>query len=132
MTQKFGEIAEDHPDILKVISAFGVLRREQNNYPEAERLLRQALDGRQVKLGPDHPHTLQSMHELAVLYAEQDQHPQAADLLAQLAEGRLDKLGNKHPHTQESLTLLIDLNKALNKPEEADKWRAKIQRKIQE
>jgi Tfp pilus assembly protein PilF len=66
------------------------------------------------------------MHELAVLYVKQAQHQQAADLLVQVAKGRLDKLGDKHPHTQESLSLLIDLYKTLNQPEEAQKWQAKL------
>jgi hypothetical protein len=36
------------------------------------------------------------------------------------------KSGDQHPHTFESLNNLIALYKAWNKPEEAQKWRAKL------
>jgi len=66
---------------------FGVLRREQQRYEEAEQLLHQALEGRQRKLGPDHPACLESMHELAVLYKEQARYEEAEKLLLQAVEG---------------------------------------------
>jgi hypothetical protein len=43
-----------------------------------------------------------------------------------LEEGPEDRLGDIHPHTKESLNNLIDLYEACNKPEEAEKWRAKL------
>ena len=42
-------------------------------------------------------------------------------------EGRRLKLSYTHPHTQESLKNLIELYEAWNKPEEAEKWRLKLQ-----
>jgi len=36
------------------------------------------------------------------------------------------KLGDTHPHTLQSLNNLIDLYEAWNKPEKAEKWRAKL------
>jgi len=44
----------------------------------------------------------------------------------------MEKLGPQHPHTLASIKNLIELYEAWNKPEEAQKWRAKIKRKIQE
>jgi len=127
LTQKLGEIAEDHPDMLKVISAFGVLRREQQRYGEAKEFLIKALEGRKTKLGKDHPSCFKSMHELAFLYKEQGDYNKAEPLLLEAAEGRRLKLSDSHPHTQESIKNLIDLYEALNKPAEADKWRGKLQ-----
>jgi hypothetical protein len=41
-------------------------------------------------------------------------------------EGRHLKLSEEHPHTIESMNNLIDLYEAWNKPEEAEKWQAKL------
>jgi hypothetical protein len=41
-------------------------------------------------------------------------------------EGRRLKLGDTHPHTLESWHNLIELYEVWNKPEEAEKWRAKL------
>jgi len=40
--------------------------------------------------------------------------------------GRRLKLGDSHPHTLESKNNLIDLYEAWNKPEQAEKWQAKL------
>jgi hypothetical protein len=46
--------------------------------------------------------------------------------LLEALEGRRLKLGDTHPHTIQSLNKLIDLYEAWRKPEEAEKWRAKL------
>jgi len=86
----------------------------------------EARDKRQTVLGPDHPHTLESMHELAVLYKEQEFYDKAAPLLLEAVIGERSKLGDIHPHTPESWKHLIDLYQAWNKPEDAEKWQAKL------
>ena len=40
--------------------------------------------------------------------------------------GRRLKIGDNHPHTIESINTMIALYAAWNKPEEAEKWRAKL------
>ena len=100
--------------------------REQQLYKEAESLLRQAMEGRQRKLGEDHPAYLESIHELAVLYVRQARYDEAEQLLLKTVDGRMQKLGLQHPHTLESINNLIDLYEAWNKLEEAEKWRAKL------
>jgi len=106
---------------------YGILRRLQKKYNEAEYLLRQALDGRKFRLGPDdHPECLVCMHELAVLYKEQERYEEAEKYLLEAVEGRRLKLGDTHPHTIESLNTLIDLYEAWNKPEKGNKWRTKL------
>jgi serine/threonine protein kinase len=119
-------LGEDHPQTLQTIKDFGVLRRKQQRHAEAEKLLMKALEGRQIKLGLEHPHTLESAHELAVLYKEQGRYDEAEQLLLEAVEGRRLKLGDKHPHTLESLNNLIALYEAWNKPEKANRWRAKL------
>ncbi len=42
--------------------------KEQSRYDDAERLLREALEGRRTKLSDEHPHTLESWHNLIELY----------------------------------------------------------------
>ena len=64
------------------------------------------------------------MHELAVLHKEQERCKDAEELLHKAFEGRRLKLGDTHPYTIESPKSLIDLYKALNKPEQAKDWRA--------
>jgi hypothetical protein len=66
------------------------------------------------------------VHELAVLYKEQAHYVEAEKLLLKAIEGRRLKLGDKHPHTIESMNNLIILYEAWNKPEKAEKWRAKL------
>jgi hypothetical protein len=39
------------------------------------------------------------------------------------------KFGDTHTHARESVKNLIDLYETWNKPEEADKWRAKLPEK---
>jgi len=120
------EVRDDHPDTLESLNDFGVLRREQGQYDEAEELLTEARDKRQVILGPDHPHTLESAHELAVLYAAQSRYEDAERLILEAFHGRETKLGLKHPHTLDSLKHLVTLYESRGRPEEAEKWRSKL------
>ena len=124
--RKLAKIADDHPEMLTVINGFGVLRREQECYEEAESLLQQALEGRQRKLGSDHPACFESIHELAVLYKEQGRYEEAEKYFLEAIEGRRLKLGDNHPRTVESLNNLIALYEAWNKPEQAEQWRKEL------
>jgi len=47
-------------------------------------------------------------------------------LLLETTQGRRLKLGDTHPHTLESWHSLSRLYEAWDKPEEAEKWRAKL------
>jgi non-specific serine/threonine protein kinase/serine/threonine-protein kinase len=120
------QLGEEHPFTLRFTNSLGVLRREQQRYKEAESLIRQALEGRQRKLGPHHPHTLESVHELGVLHIRQSRHEDAEPLLLAAFHGRQTKLGPEHPHTIASLNELVRLYESWPKPDEAEKWRAKL------
>jgi tetratricopeptide (TPR) repeat protein len=120
----------DNMEKLNTIHDYGVLRRLQKKYTEAESLLIQALEGRKFHLGPDdHPECLVSMHELAILYKEQARYEEAEAYLLKTVEGRRLKLGDTHPHTLESTNNLINIYEDWNKPEEAEKWRVKLPEK---
>jgi hypothetical protein len=59
-------------------------------------------------------------------HKEQGLYDVAEPLLLGALKGRHIKLGDTHPHTVESLNNLIALYKAWNKPEKAEKWKAKL------
>jgi tetratricopeptide (TPR) repeat protein len=115
-----------HPSTWWTLNDLGVLRREQERYEEAESMLRQALEGRQRKLGEDHPACFESMHELAVLHMRQARYEDAEPLLLEAHSGCETKLGPEHAHTLDSLKQLVILYESWNKPDEAEKWRAKL------
>jgi len=121
------KLGHDHPDTLETLNDFGVLRREQGQYGEAENLLIKAHDGRLSKHGPDHPATLESMQELGLLHMVQSQYEKAESPLREAYCGREVKLGSKHPHTIESLRQIILLYEAWGKPKNAQEWQAKLQ-----
>jgi serine/threonine protein kinase/tetratricopeptide (TPR) repeat protein len=120
------QLRELHPLTMRFVNALAVLRARQKYYDEAQKLFNEALKGRQRELGDDHPETLESKNDLAVLYKEQGRYVDAGPLLIEALQGRRVKLGDQHPHTQKSLRNLIDLYEAWGKPEEAEKWRAKL------
>jgi len=69
--------------------------------------------------------TSESKYDLAMLHKQQGDFDKAQSLLIEAFEGRRIKLNETHPHTQESVKNLIELYEAWNKPEEAEKWKAK-------
>jgi len=121
-----GRLDDNHPELLKTKSYFGVLRREQGLYDEAEKILSDVIESQSKKLSEDHPDTLESKHELALLYIRQVDYEKAEPLLLEAATGRIAKLKLQHPKTQDSIRALIELYEAWNKPDEAEKWRAKL------
>jgi len=62
----------------------------------------------------------------AQLYSVYCQVQEAEPLLFKAIEGHCFRLCDTHPYTLQSLNNLIELYEACNKPEEAEKWRAKL------
>jgi hypothetical protein len=77
-------------------------------------------------LGDDHPACFESKHELGVLYMAQSQFAEAELRLLEAFHGRKAKLGPEHPDAVESLKQLVTLYDSWPKPDEAEKWRAKL------
>jgi tetratricopeptide (TPR) repeat protein len=84
----------------------GLILGEEGRYDEAERLQRQALEGRESTLGSMHPETLRSLNNLASVLASQHRFNEAEVLLRRTIEGRKIVLGSTHPHTLDSMLLL--------------------------
>ena len=82
-----------------------------------------------MKRGEDHPACFESMHELAVLHVRQSRYEDAEPLLLGAFHGRETKLGPEHPHTLGSLRELVSLYESWPKPDEAEKWRARLPHK---
>jgi tetratricopeptide (TPR) repeat protein len=115
-----------HPLTLRLINGLAVLRTKQKQYDEAEDLFGEALKGRKAKLGEDHPDTLKSKNDQGVLYIEMERYVDAEQPLLEAVEGRRLKLGDTHPRTLESWNNLIELYDAWDKPDKANKWRARL------
>ena len=118
------------------MSAKDIVKKPENNPigkgrpPGAKNkttLFKEALEGRQRKLGEEHPGTLETKHNLAVLYREQARYANAEQLLLEAFEGRRLKLGESHPRTVESLKQLVNLFETWGKPELAEKWQVRLQ-----
>ena len=65
--------------------------KEQSRYDDAERLLREALEGRRTKLSDEHPHTLESWHNLIELYEALDKPEKADEWRAKLPQTEVDE-----------------------------------------
>jgi tetratricopeptide (TPR) repeat protein len=63
---------------------------------------------------------------LAQLHIDQERYDDAEKLLLKAVDVSYVKLGDTHPHTLKILNNLIALYESWNKPEEAEKWRAKL------
>jgi len=119
-------LGELHPWTLLSIKGLARVYTDQARYDQADKLLVEALERLQNVRGKEHQDTLGLMNDLAVLYKEQGCYAKAEPLFLEAVEGRRLKLGDKHPHTIESLNNLITLYEAWNKPEETEKWQAKL------
>jgi tetratricopeptide (TPR) repeat protein len=83
-----------------------ILRRQQGDAAEAERLYRQALEIRERKEGPNHPDVAVILNNLAALAAAQRHYDAAQPLLERALTIRQTALGNAHVLTVESLNNL--------------------------
>jgi len=60
------------------------------------------------------------------MICDQQRYERAEHFLLEAVWGRHFALGDDHPDTLESWNSLIDLYEAWGKPDEAEKWRAKL------
>ena len=97
-------------------------------YEEAEEILVKALEINERALGWTHFFEIgcRNLKNLVQKYLAQGHYDKAAPLLQGVVERQILRLGETHRKTQESITDLINLYEAWNKPEEAEKWRAKL------
>ena len=79
-----------------------------------------------MSIGQRSTDTLESLHDFGVMTLEQGRHEQAETRLRAAYDGQSKKLGPEHPMTLKSLRTLIQLYASWSKPEEAEKYRAKL------
>jgi serine/threonine protein kinase len=120
------KLGEEHPWIPSFMYSIGVIYKAQQRYDEAEKLISGALEISRRTRGDLGIETLNIMVHLGLLYKEQQRYQDAEQLLIETIQGRLKVLSEKHPDTVLVINELIDLYETWNKPEEAEKWRAKL------
>jgi len=119
-------LGEDHPYAIDSLRGLGLLRAEQGRYEEAEELLTESLEKRRRVQGPEHKRTIQNMMQLGWVYTEQQRYSEAETLLLDAFELSYRVIGPLDQSTIESIHKIVTLYEAWNKPEEAEKWRAKL------
>jgi tetratricopeptide (TPR) repeat protein len=75
---------------------------DPKKYREAEKVLREVVDGREATLGKDHEETLSSTHSLGLILYSQKRYREAEKVLREAADGREATLGKNHKDTLES------------------------------
>jgi eukaryotic-like serine/threonine-protein kinase len=87
---RYGDI---HPDVADAWRALALLRLDQENLPEAERLAREALATLEASLGPaglhrDHPRYVDALEALGLVLRDQGRYDEAIEILQEAAELR--------------------------------------------
>jgi len=110
---------EGHQATIGAMVGLAVLRTRQGDHDQADRLLKEALESQELKLGRDHPNTLETLNHLGVLRREQQRYGEAESLLREALEAETNKLGPDHPECFESMHELALLCKEQERYEEA-------------
>ncbi|UCF14008.1 MAG: tetratricopeptide repeat protein [Phycisphaerales bacterium] len=114
-------LGEEHPDTQ---ATMGVVHFIGSQYEKAEPLLLKAMENERLVEGRETPPFI--MYSLASLYNRKGRYDKAEPLLVEFLEISQRVLIDGHPDTVAAMNELIKLYKAWNKPEEADRWRAKL------
>jgi tetratricopeptide (TPR) repeat protein len=129
--EKALEISRRHQDEMWTetanISKFlALMYRELGRYDEALELNRWALEARRQVYGPEHLETLIMVIRLGSVYVAMGEYGTAELLLLEAEETSRRVWSEEHKMTQLGVYNLVKLYEAWNKPEEAEKWRAKV------
>jgi tetratricopeptide (TPR) repeat protein len=82
---------------------------EKGNYDVAEKMYREALEGREKMLGKEHPDTLTSVNNLASVLRDQGEYEEAEVMNRRALEGWEKVLWKEHPDTLRSVYCLASL-----------------------
>jgi len=112
----------DHSAIvyLDILNNLANTCRYQGRYKEAETLCRQALAGRQKRLGPEHPDTLRTVSNPAIIRDLQGRHEEAETLFGRVLKGREKLFGPEHPETLRTVHSLAVTYHLQDRYEEAE------------
>lgn len=126
-------LGPEHPSTLTSVNNLGALLQRMKRFPEAERLLQQALAGRRRVLGPDHHHTLLSMFNVGYILANQQRTEEAEAMFLECERRRERTLGEEHPHTIATVRALAQLYESWEQRdpgkghgEKAERWKKKL------
>jgi tetratricopeptide (TPR) repeat protein len=114
------------PEMTIYMQHLATIYAKQGRYKQAESIFLKVLKNRRLRRGETHPRTLETSETLAKLYIDQQLYDKAEPLMLRAVWGRRLTLGDEHPDTLETWNSLIALYEAWNKPEQAEKWRAKL------
>ncbi len=92
-------LGDDHPGVLNSINNFGMVLLAAGKLDEAERSVREALEGRQRVLGEDHPTTLGSLINLGTVLQRQNDWSAAEPVVIEAYETSRRVLGDEHSTT---------------------------------
>jgi tetratricopeptide (TPR) repeat protein/CHAT domain-containing protein len=84
-------------------NTLGSIYWRQGRHPEAEPLLKQALEIRRRILGHEDAHVAESLNNLGLLYYEQGRYPEAEPLLKRALEIKRKVLSREHPRVATTL-----------------------------
>lgn len=99
----------NHPGVATTLAVPAQVYREQNNYEEAEKLLKDALKMGEKTLGPNHLALAHTLVDLAVLYSKQEKYKDAEQLCKRALGIRLKVLGQSDPQVASNLNNLAEL-----------------------
>jgi non-specific serine/threonine protein kinase/serine/threonine-protein kinase len=92
-------LGPNHPDTLGALSNLSGMFLTEQNYAEAERYGREALDGYRRVLGIDHPRTFTEMQNFAGVLQMSNKLSEAETLYREALNAHRRKLGSAHPNT---------------------------------
>jgi eukaryotic-like serine/threonine-protein kinase len=108
-------------DTFRSMNNLGAVLLDEGRYPESEKLLREALDGRGRVLGPEHLETLTSMNNLAAVLSVEGRYADAEELHQQTLNIQRRVLGPEHPDTLLSMSNIGELLATEGRYPEAEK-----------
>ena len=104
----------------RLMNEISQLFRGQARNPEAEPLMRRALEIIKKSLGPDHPHVASVINNLARLMEDTNRLAEAEPLIRRALDIREKSFGSDHPEVASSLNNLATLLQRTNRLPEAE------------
>jgi tetratricopeptide (TPR) repeat protein len=119
-------LGEEHPNTLNSMNNLAVLYRDQGQFEKAEKLIVKTIEVRRRVQGEEHPEALKSMMNLGSILVAKKAYAEAENQLIS-CQAAMEKNTNAAPVLRQLVVSnLVKLYDAWNKPDEAEKWRAKL------
>ncbi|KAK0369165.1 hypothetical protein CLIM01_13482 [Colletotrichum limetticola] len=92
-------LGEKHGIVIYGVAELAATLLEAEQFEQAEKWLKLALDVRQEALGPDHPDAIVLTYHLAMAFVGQGRAEEAAHFMDKATDGALRRPGGRHPAT---------------------------------